>query len=278
MIEGKRFSQVYLDKGVPVNDSIRMRNRLSAAFEEMLHDYQSQIVKVIHKETGVKVPFRYSSYMFDEFIEKCDIRDLLDSITLIFQYLMNSARFSSAEQWHQFVTRVFKEENVGYGLDKKGGVHFFIDEEHERNKLSLIAGLGKQPAVKEAFEKAHSFLDQDPSDTSSAVRSAFEALEILYKHIVNAEGKDRLNATGVQSRLKPRLLQSLANNKIASQAADHLLDGLCDWIDAGHIYRHGQKVQEPLPPPLDLAVIFISQCASYIRYFLPLAEQVGSNK
>jgi hypothetical protein len=64
-------------------------------------------------------------------------------------------------------------------------------------------------------------------------------------------------------------------NQIASKAAEYLLDSLCDWIDAGHIYRHGQKVQEPLPPPIDLAVIFISQGASYIRYLLPLADQVN---
>jgi len=179
MIEGKRFSQVYLDKGVPVNDSVRMRNRLSAAFWEMLHDYQYEIVKLIHKETGAKVPSNIAGYLFSDFIEKCDIRDLLDSITLIIQYLQNAGRTRLADQWHQFVTRVFKEENVGYRLDKKGGVHFFIDEEFERNKLLLIAGLGKQLAVKEAFEKAHKFLDEDPPDTSSAMRSAFEALEIL---------------------------------------------------------------------------------------------------
>jgi hypothetical protein len=112
----------------------------------------------------------YAGYLFSDFIEKSDIRDLLDSITLIFQYLQNSGRTRLADQWHQFVTRVFKEENVGYRLDKKGGVHFYIDEEFERNKLSLVAGLGKRQAVKDALEKAFSFLDQDPPDTSSAVR------------------------------------------------------------------------------------------------------------
>lgn len=277
MIEGKRFSQLYLDKGIPVRDSVRMRSRLSAVFDELFNSYQNDIAKLIHKETGVKVPYGYSSYIFSDFIEKCDIRDLLDSITLIFQYISNH-RTTLANHWHQLVTRVFKEENVGYRLDKKGGVHFFVDEHFERNRLSLIAGLGKHPAVKEALEKAHSSLDQDPPDTSSAVRSIFEALEILYKHIVNAEGKDRLNSMGVKNKLKPRLLQTLVENQIASKAAEHLLDGLCDWIDAGHLYRHGQKVQETLPPPIDLAVIFISQGVNYIRYFLPLADQVGPNK
>ena len=270
MIEGKRFSQVYLDKGKPLTDSMRMRNRLSAIYWDLLSSYEDIIVKIIHEETGAEVPFGFKSYNFQAFIKECAIRDLLDSITLIFQCVEHHAPSAVAERWFEFVTRVFKEENMGYRLDKKGGVHFYIDEEFERNRSSLIAGLGTRPAVKEAFERSYSFLDQDPPDTASAVRSIFEALEILYKHIIVSEGKDRLNSQGVQKKLKPKLKQSLVSNQVESEAADHLLDGLCDWIDAGHMYRHGQRVKEPLRPTLDFAVLFISQGASYIRYLLPL--------
>lgn len=272
MIEGKKFSQVYLDKGKPIKDSMRMRNRLSAYYWNTLHNYQNNIAKIIEIETGAKVPSGYETYILTDFIEKCNIRDLLDSITLIYQYLLDAGEGRLAFQWHQFVTKVFKEENVGYRLDKEGGVHFFIDEEFERNRSSLIAGVGTQPAVKEAFEKSYSFLDQDPPDTASSVKSIFEALEILYKHIVDAKDKDRLNSHGIQKLLKPILQKSLADNQIGSTAADHLMDGLCDWVDAGHMYRHGQKVEEPLPPPLDFAVLFISQGACYVRYLLPFAQ------
>ena len=272
MIEGKRFSQVYIDKGTSVSDSVRMRNRISAVYWDLLHSDSSDIVELIHRETGAKVPFLGNAFILTQFFEKCEIRDLLDSITIIFQYFFVSrGNPTKAKQWHQFVSRVFKEENVGYRLDEKGGVHFYIDEEFERNRSTLITVLTSQPAVKEAVERAYSFLDQDPPDTASAVRSIFEALEILYKHIVKAEGKDRLNSTGVQKKLKPILQQSLVNNQVASKAVDHLMDGLCDWIDAGHMYRHGQKLEEPSPPPLDYAVLFISQGSSYLRYLLPLA-------
>jgi len=271
MIEGKRFSQVYIDKGTSVSDSVRMRNRISAVYWNLLHSDRDDIVEIIHRETGTKVPFWGSSSDLTHFIENCEIRDLLDSITLIFQYFLVSKQPTKAEQWHGFVSRVFKEENVGYRLDEKGGVHFYIDEEFERNRSTVITVLTSQPAVKEAVERAYSFLDQDPPDTASAVRSIFEALEILYKHIVKAEGKDRLNSMGVQKKLRPILQQSLVNNQVASKAVDHLMDGLCDWIDAGHMYRHGQKLEEPSPPPLDYAVLFISQGSSYLRYLLPLA-------
>ena len=273
MIEGKRFSQVYLDKGNPVNDSKRMRNRLSAFYSVNVHDYTLNIVQIIHRDTGAKVPSGYESYIFTDFIEKCDIRDLLDSITLIFQYLLGSGRIRMAEQWHQFVTRVFKEENVGYRLDEKGGVHFFIDQEFEHNKSALLAGLSSQPAVQGSFEKAYSFLDQDPPDTSSAIKSMFESLEILYKHILKTEGKDRLNSNGVQKKLKPILQQVLSENPVASQACDHIMDSLCDWIDAGHMYRHGQNVERNSPPPIEFAVLFITQGTGFIRFLLPLASK-----
>jgi hypothetical protein len=270
MSEGKRFSQVYLDKGSPVNDSVRMRNRLSAFYRDNLDRHTSYIVQIIHRETGAKVRLGYERYIFTDFIEKCDICDLLDSITLIFQYLQGT-EIGIAGKWHMFVTRVFKEENVGYRLDKKGGVHFFIDQEFEHNKSALLAGLSSQPAVQGSFEKAYSFLDQDPPDTDSAIKSMFESLEILYKHIIKAEGKDRLNSNGVQKKLKPMLQQVLSENPVASQACDHMMDSLCDWIDAGHMYRHGQNVERNSPPPIEFAVLFITQGTGFIRFLLPLA-------
>lgn len=270
MNEGMRFSQLYLDKGNPVNDSRRMRNRISAMYYDLLSNDSYKIVQLIHIETGAKVPVGVESYNLTYFFENCEIRDLLDSITLISKYLLRTNQQNKAVQWMQFISRIFKEENVGYQLDNKGGVHFFIDEEFERNRSAIIAGLSSQPAVKDAVEKSYSFLDQDIPDTASSIRSIFEALEILYKHIVKAEGKDRLNSTGVLNKLKPLLQQELVQNQITSKANDHMLDSLCDWIEAGHMYRHGQKLQEPSPPPLNYAVLFISQGASYIRYLLPL--------
>jgi len=272
MIKGKRFSQVYLEKGVPVADSNRLRNRLGAFYSETLRDYDGRIVRLIHRETGAKVPFIVSSYHVRRFFEQCDVRDLLDSITLIFQLLRDSSEGRLAQQWHEFVARAFREENVGYRLDDEGRVHFAVDEEFERTRSALLAGLSSQPAVQEAFQKAYSLLDVDTPDTAGAVRSVFESLEILYKHIIKAEGKERLNTGGVQKKLKPILQQVFRDNGIACQACEHMMDSLCDWIDAGHMYRHGQKVETPLPPPIELAVLFISQGAGFIRFLLPFAQ------
>lgn len=271
MTEGFRFSQVYLDKGTPVNDSKRMRNRVSAIYWDILSDDKSNLVSLIHKETGAKVPFVTTTYSLTQFFEKCEIRDFLDSITIIYNYYAKSRKLYIAKQWHDFVSRVFKEENVGYFIDDKGGVHFYIDEEFERNRASVVTGLASQPAVSNLFTKAYSFLDSNPPDTSSAVKAIFESIEVLYKHIVDAEGKDRLNSHGIQKKIKP-LFQALhKDNPIEAKALDHLMDGLCDWVDAGHMYRHGQKTEQPAPPSLDFSVLYISQGASYLRCLLSLA-------
>lgn len=272
MTQGKRFSQVYLKSDSPVKDSQRMRNRLSACYWELLSSDSSELIKKIHLETGAKVPFVVSSYSLTQFFESCDIRDLLDSITIIFQYY-HSGRVNKhkAPHWHAFVSRVFKEENLGYQLDELGGVHFFQDEEFERSRNATLAGLSNQPAVKEAFEKSHAFLDQDSPDTASAIRAVFEALEIMYKHFIKAEAKERLNSHGVQKNLKSLIQEKLSDKPIELKASEHLLDGFCDWIDAGHMYRHGQKVEVTEPPSIEFTVMFISQGASYLRFLLQLA-------
>ena len=269
MTEGKKFSQVYLEQSVPANDSRRMRNRISSVHWELLRSESSELINRIQQETGAKVPFVGGSYSLAKFFEECEIRDLLDSITIIFQYY-HSGRVNKhkAPQWHQFVSRVFREENLGYRLDDLGGVHFYHDEEFERNRVATIAGLSEQSAVRETFTKAYAFLDQDKPDTASAIRAVFESIEILYKHIINAEGKDRLNSLGVQKFLKPIFQQTLGEKKVELKATEHMLDGLCDWIDAGHMYRHGQKNEELEEPSIEYAVLFISQGASYLRFLL----------
>lgn len=270
MQKGQRFSQLYLDKGRPVKDSERMRNRISAYYVQNLYKFNDEIAALIKTKTGAVVPCNFG---VQEFFMKNEIRDVLDSITVIYKYCAENNNLLIANEWKNFVSNVFKEGNVEYRLDEECGVHFFIDEEFERNKSAVIACLSEsnQQAVLEAFKKSYSFLDEKIPDTASSIKLIFEAIEILYKHIVNATGKDRLNSSGVRDKLKPLLLETLKDNSVAQTACGHMLDSLSDWIEAGHMYRHGQKNKEPLPPPLDFAVLYISQGAGYIRYLLPLA-------
>lgn len=128
-----------------------------------------------------------------------ELRDILDSITIISNYFEKFG--NSSIKWNEFVSKVFRDENLGYRLDKKGGVHFYIDEEFERNRFSTLLMIDKQKyvAVHSAYEDAYRHFDSNPVDTKAAVRSLFESLEILVKQMVVTQN---LNKRIVENDLK----------------------------------------------------------------------------
>lgn len=269
---GQRFSHIYSDKGAPQKDSRRFRKRLGVFFYERFADDAHKVGTCIARELGVDVPVHgIGAYNIATFLTEADLRDVLDSITLIFKTLKESTPIL-APSWLSFVERVFKEENLGYSIDQQCGVHYFIDEEFEKNRLSALSCLTdtRYSAVVTSFDDSHNKLDSQPPDTKGAVRSIFEALEILYKLIVDAEDKTRLNSHGVNNNLKPMMQKLYKGDNIAWKSAEYLLSGLCDWIDAAHMYRHGQKVEEPKSPPIGLAIQMISSGAAYLRWLVEL--------
>jgi hypothetical protein len=269
--EGKRFSHVYLERSALLKDSERFRKRLGAFINENFRWEQEQsIARHLMSELGVNIPVRgMTLYDIPAFLNESQLPDVLDSITLIWIFL-NRISPTIAPSWKNFVECVFKEENLGYKLDPECGVHYFVDEEFEKNRLSSLSCLTnpRYVAVAVAFEDSYSKLDLQPADTKGSVRSIFEALEILYNLIVHTEEKTRLDSHGVIKNLKP-MIQSLYNDdKTACIAAEHLLDGFCDWIEALQMYRHGQEVEEPIDLPIGLAIQIISSGASYIRWLV----------
>src|SRR6516162_7934188 len=82
--ELSRYSQLYIERGLPASDSKRARVRLCALFSKMLsEEYQKEDIKsLIRVELGVKIaldgPLDFDDD-FDEFFSKCEVRDLLDA-------------------------------------------------------------------------------------------------------------------------------------------------------------------------------------------------------
>jgi hypothetical protein len=269
---GKRFSHVYIEKGKPQKDSERFRRRLSAYYNENLEKYYGlSIVKEIEKELGVDVPFNVAGYSVGDFFEKSELRDVLDLIKIIWDILNVRGRLY-APGWLEFVQRVFEEENLGYRVDERGGVHYFVDEEFERNRIFALSCLtgSRYTAVAKAFEDSHQKLDSQPPDTKASVRSIFEAVEILYKLLTDAQERDRLNSSGVRNKLKSMIQKIYEKDETARKVAEHLMEGFCDWIEALHMYRHGQKVEEPSNPPMELAIEILSSGATYLRWLVEI--------
>lgn len=273
MEEGERFSLVYLDRSTPLPDSNRFRNRLAAYYWETLHNlYSDQIERTIKRETGAELPYTSGyGYSLSEFFKKNEFRDVLDSITLIFQIITNSGQARSAIHWLNFVSRVFSEENMGYRLDSKCGVHYHVDEEFERNRFSTLTLLEspKYKGARAAYEDAYRYMDSHPPDTKAAVRSMFESLEILVKQMVDTEN---LNKWIVEKKLKEKCMKLYENDETALKTASKLFDGFAKWVDGLHNYRHGQTDDEPVAPSEKMTIYVLSSGSSFMRWLLGIAN------
>ena len=271
---GQRFSHVYIARGTPTKDSQRFRHRLGAFCEENLWDYRNYLSAVINRELGVDLPFVGMAPSILRFFLEAEVRDVLDAITLIWRALMERHQRDLAGRWLDFVERALKDENLGYRLDEHAGVHYFVDQEFERNRLATVECIAnpRYAAVLAEFESAHQNLDQRPADTKGAVRAAFEAVEILSKLMVGENRMSRLTTREINAHLKPIVESVYHADAVALEAATKFLDGLIGWVSSIHEYRHGQEVEEPTPPPLGLAVAMVSSGATYLRWLAELDQ------
>lgn len=166
---------------------------------------------------------------------------------------------------------------MGYRLDEECGVHYFVDEEFERNRMGTLAGLNSPllANARQAYEDAFRHLDSVPRDTKAAVRSIFEAAEILAKQIVPEA--QRLNGKIIDGHLRAKCLAALGGDVTEQKSLAKVFDSFGDWVDAMHYYRHGQAGDEPVAPSEDLAVHAISTGSAYIRLLATTVLRQGGN-
>jgi hypothetical protein len=278
MDEGIRFSLLYLERSTPVRDSERFRNRLSTYYDEYLRKYYGdKIVSKIQLEIGTKI--RYAPMIgpdMDRFFTKNEIRDVLDSVLLIYQVLINndhSQITQAASKWKDFVARVFKEENLGYRLDSKGGVHYYVDEEFERNRFSTLNLLDspEHGGIRAAYEDAYRYMDSTPTDNKAALRSIFEAIEILVKQMVKT---DNLNKWIVVNTLKQKCLPLYNMDEPSQKVVSGLFDGFALWVDSLHNYRHGQPDDVPIAPTEDVSIYILSSGSAFLRWLIGMDKRL----
>lgn len=279
MKEKKRFSLLYIERGKPGPDSDRFRRRLSAFYFEKLDTFTGDIIRDIHRELGAAIPYGPGGFSIGEFFLKAALRDILDSVTVIYTVLKPKPheRYSGSglllAEWLAFVRRVFKEANLHYRVDDEGVVHYLVDEEFEHNRISVLRSLENKryEGVRAAFEDAHSQLDSDPINKKSAVRSMFESIEILAKLMLPEI--TRLNKAVVQKDLKEIALRKYVHDEVAAKTISTIFNGFSEWVDALHNYRHGQGKEEVVEPPLEFAVYVLSSGASFLRWLIEMDEK-----
>jgi hypothetical protein len=271
MNNGMRFSLLYLDRSEYLKDSKRFRNRLAAFYDEYLDEfYKDDIAKLIELEIGAEVPSSIGYYRVSAFLKSAELRDLIDSITVIYKALSANAYSGQApDKWKEFVARALSEENLGYQLDEKCGVHYFVDEEFERNRYStlLVLDNSRYSSIRTAYDMAYQYLDNHPMDTKGALRSIFESIEILVKQMVDTKN---LNKWVVENTLKEKCLSCYESDATAKTVLSKMFDGFAQWVDSIHNYRHGQADTHPVAPPVNIAVYALSSGTAFLRWLIEL--------
>jgi hypothetical protein len=259
-----------------------MRRRIGHLYGEFsLEGYGD----VLARELGVYVDSSSAkhAYYWPPFLEKAQLHDVLDSITIRYktlkyhQYDDTGSKLSKAKaKFLEEARRIFAEERVRYRIDDQGGVHFTIDGEFERSRISTLSELGRSrySGVRELFEAAFTALDTTPPDGKSAIRNVFFATESLFRLMFPISAQ--LNAGEVTKQLKPRIDAIYADQKPAVYVAQKQLAALQDWIDGAHFYRHEPGTEDPAQPPLDLAIYLVSQGAAHIRWLARLDDTARS--
>ena len=61
---------------------------------------------------------------------------------------------------------------------------------------------------------------------------------------------------------------STVTDTLEKESRGKMFDGLADWVDAIHIYRHGQGKEQPVAPSLEFTVYVLSSGAAMLRLLL----------
>jgi hypothetical protein len=241
-------------------------------------EYQKEDIKsLIRVELGVKIaldgPLDFDDD-FDEFFSKCEVRDLLDAVTLIYGYVKRvpSLPNSYDQDWAVETNRILAEENLAYRVATDGIVHPFVDAEFEVNRASALEALSG-PRFGEArtdFEAAFRHLRD--RNGKEAIRMMFPAVEVAAKVLFPGTFA-RLMPKEVDKHLKPAVERRYTGNEPAIAAGRSLLEGMKNWIVAAQPYRHGQEQQEPAEPPEDFVIAHLSAGAIYLRWMIELGTE-----
>jgi hypothetical protein len=269
-----RYSQLYIERGKPAQDSERFRRRLCLFVERELSESAGKIVAEI-EWTGAVVPSLPSVYgpsayaNLRSYFEKATVPDLLDAITIVLQVLRPPN--PKGTKWQEYVERVFREENLTYRLGSDGIVHPHIDQEFEANRAAAIETLNspKFNETKHGFNEAFRHLRN--GEGRQAVRMMFPAVETAARVLFPGEFQS-FDVNQVARHLQPRLEAKYAGNEPALKAGRQMLEGLKKWITASHNYRHGQEVESLAHPPQDLVVAYVSTGAAFLRWMIELVE------
>jgi hypothetical protein len=271
--QGQRFSLVYLRRDEQLEDSVTMRRRLGAAVHE--HRYRHDgFPAYLFRRTGLPYASFFGQADWMEYFVKLELKYVLDSVTIFLDHMSELERTGEPShrrhtQIHRpaflrEVRQIFAEEGVRYSVDDRGGVHLSVDEQFETSRAATVQAMGspRYTGALASLEAGYRALDGVPPDGRKAIRDVFGAAENLFKQTF---AQQRLSAQFISHHLKPAVA-ALPWNPEALAAGDLICDSFCKWVDAAHKYRHEIDRPDPHQPPLDLAILMVSQGTAFVRW------------
>jgi hypothetical protein len=271
-----RYSQLYIDQPNPLPDSARARLRIGKLLERITTDRTApDLSQLLERELGVRVKVEHP-FSWPRFFEKCEVRDLLDCLTLANSYFTKSGMDAGARVWQTETRRIFTEERLAYEIDEACVVHPAIDQEFQRNRRATVAGLqaARYANSLAAFERISDELAALPPNGKDAWRAVFTATEGLFRLMFRSA--TQLNAAGIDANLTSLVQRLYGADAVALRAANKQLASFKDRVDASHNYRHEPGSEEPVQPPIDLAILAISNGTGFLRWLISIDQANGA--
>lgn len=291
------FSRVFCIPESRVNDSLRFRRRLGRRAGDISES--SAIALYIEAETGAQVPWVGAYRDIPGFFQSSELRDVLDSVTHIYNFLLHRAQqfnarsryvpesyrewLQKAADWKVFVRRVLVEEHTSYVIDESCNVSYAIDEIYSLSRKATLDGLEaeKWAAARAEFERAFACMDGGTPDGNGAVRAIAAAVESCIKTIIPSPVA-RVGRPELDRHIQPMINSIYGQDGVAMNASNQMLNSLEKWINATHQYRHGQSGDGEISVPLELSIQFLSSGCAYLRWLInvdarrQVANEVGS--
>ena len=77
----------------------------------------------------------------------------------------------------------------------------------------------------------------------------------------------------VNERIRPLADRIYRSDAATASTGGRMVSSFADWVQAAHPFRHGQRTEVPIVLPDDLAILLISQGASFIRWLVDFDRQ-----
>lgn len=268
------FSKLYLAPPPVAVDSPKARSRIGGYCSALHFRAIDAIRETIDQELGIHIVSGSRIPNIRRFFDVCEHPDFLDALTHVVSALQKNEYWQEAHDCRAFISRVLAEQNLPYRLGDDDCIHPLVDSAFERERASILMALSAVsfPAARNSLQLAFDSLKPDGTGTHDAVRHCFDAVENVFKATFPEK---LLGAVEIKRWIEPIIAKKYEGR--AANAGLRLVAAFKEYVNAMHQYRHADGEPAPTPPPIDLAVLLLSQGTANLRWLLGLIKDMPAD-